>query len=169
MCKLFVLWSSLLHAAIALHVSGQWHSSEFFKFLGKFGFQQTNKQDLPGTQGYIYGNVTSRHNVTGEMALVVLDSEYFTEFFGNRLLRRARACPAMFEKINRIMWDERCNSEGFEDFLRVIPCRKNELCDEETIDPSQVITGHQFTYRVQDTYQPRQSIVLYNVISTLPL
>jgi len=151
----FILMMSLFHTATALHVSGQWHSKEFFMFLGKFGFQQTNDQDLPGTQGYIYGNVTSPHNVTGQMALVVLDSEYFTEFFGNRLLRRDEACGAMFEKINRIMWDERCNKDGFEDFMRRVPCRTNELCDEETSEPQQVIPGYQFTYRVRDTYQPR--------------
>jgi len=156
MCELIiVLMASLLHTTGALHVSGLWHSDEFFKFLGKFGFQQTNKQDLTGTQGYIYGNVTSQLNITGQIALVVLDSEYFTEFFGNRMLRRAKACPAMFEKIDKIMWDERCNKDGYEDFLRVIPCRTNELCKEERSDPSEVIAGHQFTYHVRDTYQPR--------------
>jgi len=105
-------------------------------------------------QGYIYGNVTSQHNVTGCAALVVLDSEYFAEFFGDRLLRRAQACPAMFAKLKQIMWDEQCNAEGV-DLLRVIPCKRNKLCDEEKHDPSQVITGHQFTYHVRDTYQPR--------------
>jgi len=106
-------------------------------------------------QGYIYGNVTSQGNVTGCAAFVVLDSEYFAEFFSNRLQPRPRACPAMFDKLKQIMWDEHCNKNGFGDFLRVIPCRWNELCDEEKTDPSQVITGHQFTYYVRDTYQPR--------------
>jgi len=142
-----------------IYGSDQWNSSEFFLFLGKFGFQQTNEQDLDGTLGYIYGNVTSQSNVTGQMALVVLDSEYFTHFFGNRLLPRDEACYAMFERLNTIMWDERCNTHGPEDFLRRIPCRRNELCEEETTDPTRVsvIPGYQFTYRVRDTYQPRYS------------
>jgi len=155
MCELLVFLASLLHITSAIHVTGQWRTNEFFKFLGKFGFQQTNQQDLAGTEGYIYGNVTSQHNVTGQMALVVLDSEYFTEFFGNRLLRRAKACPAMFEKVDRIMWDAHCNDDGPVDFLRAIPCRENELCEEEKSNPGLVIVGHQFTYRVRDTYQPR--------------
>jgi len=155
MCKLFVLMSSLLYSVGALHVSGQWHANEFFNFLGKFGFEQTNNQDLPGTLGYIYGNVTSQQNVTGQMALVVLDSEYFTEFFGNRLLQRTNACSAMFEKINGIMWDEGCNGNGYEDFMRRIPCRMNELCEDEMKEPNNVIPGYQFTYIVRDTNQPR--------------
>jgi len=158
---LFVLMASLLATTNAMRVSGQWHSNEFFAFLGKFAFQQTNEQDLAGTQGYIYGNVTSQHNVTQRMALVVLDSEYFAEFFGNRLVRRDKACPAMFDQVNAVMWDERCNRDGFEDFLRRIPCRKNELCEEETTSEQvQVIAGYQFTYHVRDTYQPRCSISL---------
>lgn len=153
--------SSLLYSTSALHVSGQWHASEFFNFLGKFGFEKTNDQDLSGTLGYIYGNVTSQQNITGQMALVVLDSEYFTEFFGNRLLQRASACSAMFEKINEIMWDEGCNWEGYEDFLRRIPCRVNELCNDEMKDPHNVIDGYQFTYSVRDTNQPRYEFVVY--------
>jgi len=155
MYAIFVL-TVLLQTTRCLHVTGQWHSNEFFKFLGKFGFQKTNEQDLDGTQGFIYGNVTSRHDVTGQMALVVLDSEYFSELFGNRLLGRANACSAMFDKINGIMWDERCNPHGLEDFLRRIPCRRNELCEEEeTNTPPLVITGYQFTYHVRDTVRPR--------------
>ena len=164
MCGVFVLMASLLHTATGLHVSGQWHTDQFFKFLGKFGFQQTNEQDLDGTLGYIYGNVTSPRNVTGQVALVVLDSEYFTEFFGHRLLRRNRACPAMFEKINGIMWDERCNQKGYEDFVRRIPCRRNELCEEETNEPDQVIPGYQFTYHVRDTNQPRWTLFSSQVV-----
>ena len=158
MCGLFVLMASFLHTSAALHLSGQWNSSEFFSFLGKFGFQQTDKQDVTGTQGYIYGNVTSEQNVTGQMALVVLDSEYFTEFFGNRRLKRSEACPAMFQKVDAILWDERCNAHASMDFLRRIPCKRNELCDEETNDPPQVIPGYQFTYYIQDKIQPRFSI-----------
>jgi len=155
MCQFSVLMSSLLYCTGALHVSGQWHANEFFSFLGKFGFDQTNDQDQSGTLGYIYGNATSQQNVTGQMALVVLDSEYFTEFFGNRLLQRVNACSAMFQKINAIMWHEGCNREGYEDFLRQIPCRVNELCSDEVNEPHNVIPGYQFTYSVRDTNQPR--------------
>lgn len=156
MLGVFIVMSLSFLSANGLHMSGSWHSDEFFMFVGKFGFEQTNDQDLLGTLGYIYGNVTSsRRNVTGQMALVVLDSEYFTEFFRNRLRRRSEACGAMFDKMESIMWDERCNKDGFEDFLRRIPCQVNELCEEETIEPARVIAGYQFTYHVRDTYQPR--------------
>ena len=166
-CELLVLMSSLLYSTCALHVSGQWHANEFFNFLGKFGFERTNDEDLLGTLGYIYGNVTSQQNVTGQMALVVLDSEYFTEFFGNRLLPRANACSAMFEKISAIMWDEGCNGDGYEDFMRRIPCTANKLCADEMNEPANVIPGYQFTYSVRDTNQPRYAtfcIVTYLLV-----
>jgi len=164
--KLFVLLSSLFYSTGALHVSGRWHVNEFFNFLGKFGFERTNDEDLHGTLGYIYGNVTSQQNVTGQMALVVLDSEYFTEFFGNRLLQRAKACSAMFDKINAIMWDEGCNWAGYEDFLRRIPCRINELCQDEMNEPDNVIPGYQFTYHVRDTNQPRYAYCTITFFAT---
>lgn len=138
-----------------LHLKGTWRSRDFFTFLAKFGFQQTNMHDKSNTQGYIYGNITSKQNVTHSLTFVVVDSEYFLEFYGNRSVRpRTKACPAMFTKIDTIAWDQTCNVGGKEDFLRRIPCPRDELCVDED-KPDWVITGFQFTYRVQDTSQPR--------------
>lgn len=138
-----------------LHLHGQWQSDKFFKFLGRFGFQQTNTHEKSETQGYIYGNLTSKDDVKHKITFVVVDSEYFLYFFGNRSeSKRNDACSAMFKKIDLIAWDRTCNSGGQEDFLRRIPCARDGLCDEED-DPKWVIPGFQFTYRVQDTRQPR--------------
>lgn len=138
-----------------MHLSGVWNTKEFFKFLVKFGFQQTNVHELEETQGYIYGNVTSLDNVRSPIALVVLDSEYFLYYFGNRSVRsKSDACRLMFGKIDGIAWDENCHATGAQDLLRHIPCQHNRLCDDET-DPELVLPGTQFTYRVRDTNQPR--------------
>ena len=139
----------------SLHLTGQWQSSEFFNFLVRFGFQQTNMHQVAETQGYIYGNITSSDNVTRRATFVVVDSEYFLYYFSNRSVTpRISACDSMFKKIDTIAWHETCHTDGKEDFLRQIPCAKNSLCVEET-DPSQVVAGYQFTYHVQDTNQPR--------------
>lgn len=138
-----------------LHLHGQWQSTKFFKFLGRFGFQQTNIHEKSETQGYIYGNLTSKDGITHKITFVVVDSEYFLYFFGNRSLpSRSEACSSMFKKIETIAWDRTCNPVGEEDFLRKIPCTKDALCDEED-NPNWVVSGYQFTYRVQDTRQPR--------------
>ena len=139
----------------SLHIKGTFRSTEFFRFFAKFGFQQTNLHDKVNTQGYIYGNITSTDNVTTDLTFVVVDSEYFLEFYGNRSLHpRTQACNAMFNKIDTIAWDYTCNPQGGEDFLRKIPCPQGKLCVDED-QPRRVVSGYQFTYAVQDTRQPR--------------
>ena len=158
--KLFcVLLLIVLLPVDGLHLQGSWSSRNFFKFLDKFGFQQTNLHDKLNTQGYIYGNITSRDNVTTDLTFVVVDSEYFLEYYGNRTtLPHSKACPAMFKKVDTIAWDYSCNPNGREDFLRRIPCPKGQLCVDEAGDQdtaNRVVPGYQFTYAVQDTTQPR--------------
>lgn len=155
----FLLYLCLFDRGEGLHLHGQWQSDKFFKFLGRFGFQQTNTHEKSETQGYIYGNLTSKDDVKHKITFVVVDSEYFLYFFGNRSeSKRNDACSAMFKKIDLIAWDRTCNSGGQEDFLRRIPCARDGLCDEED-DPKWVIPGFQFTYRVQDTRQPRFAVL----------
>ncbi len=156
LCVSIILCMLLLESCVScLHLQGTWHSGEFFKFLAKFGFQKTSEHDKLNTQGYIYGNITSSVNSTAELTLVVVDSEYFLHFYGNRsVLPRSNACAAMFGKIEHIAWDYTCNPTGKEDFVRKIPCPIGKLCaDEDT--PKRVVPGYQFTYAVQDTNQPR--------------
>lgn len=138
-----------------LHLTGKWKNGDFYKFLAKFGFQKTTEHDKLNTQGYIYGNITSAQNSTAEMTFVVVDSEYFLQFYGNRTVQpRTNACPAMFGKIEKIAWDYNCNPTGREDFLRKIPCPTGKRCVDEDI-PERVVPGYQFTYAVQDINQPR--------------
>ncbi len=157
---LFVLISVYTYTH-GLHLKGTWKSHEFFSFLAKFGFQQTNMVDKLNTQGYIYGNITSKHSWKTNVYFVVVDSEYFLELYGNRtVIPRSDACPKMFSKISDIAWDS-CFDHGKEDFLRKIPCTTGKLCEEED-NPENLIPGSQFTFHVRDTSQPRlvQSIPL---------
>ena len=141
----------------SLHLKGVWRRNEtFFRFLTRFGFQQTFDDDKANTEGYIYGNITSvdAHNGTvATSAMVVVDSEYFLEFYGNRT-RKSGACPAMFRKIDTQAWDPVCNPDGKEDFLRSIPCPTGGQCMNGT-KPEWLIPGYQFTYRVDDISKPR--------------
>ena len=148
-----------LRAVTALHLQGTWNSKDFFVFLAKFGFQKTNPQKLEDTQGYIYGNITAV-NSSGvsvhreDLTLVVVDSEYFIDFYGNRTLPLSEVCPVMLKKIDTIAFDYVCNTNGVEDFLRAIPCPQGRLCSDED-NPSNVLPGYQFTFKVRDTEQPR--------------
>ncbi|ESO05882.1 hypothetical protein HELRODRAFT_64810 [Helobdella robusta] len=154
--RLFLLsLISCTSAVYGLRLVGQWKTSDFYKFLVKFGFQQTDKNDETArTQGYIYGNITATKYEDYDIALVVLDSEYFLNFFTNRSLSpRHDACSRMFSQINRLAWDKDCNVNGKEDFIRYIPCRRDGLCRDELAD--RMVRNSQFTFRVQDKEQPR--------------
>lgn len=136
----------------ALHLSGTWNSNNFFLFLAKFGFQRTEKNDVQHSQGYIYGNITSNNIKTKNINLVVVDSEFFMEYYGNR--SAAMPCSLMFGKIHTIAFDAVCQPKGLEDFLRKVPCPTNQLCTDED-NPKNVVPGYQFTYKVQDMVYPR--------------
>ena len=140
----------------SLHVKGTWRTGlNFFKFLAKFGFQKTNLKDKERTQGYIYGNITSRSNVTHIATLAVLDRGYFLEYYGNSTVsQQTQACLSMFHKINTVAYDSHCFDDGAEDFLRNVPCAKNQICPDED-KPENVVNNFQFTYVIQDLSQPR--------------
>ena len=151
----FVLLLGLFKFSVCLHLTGTWKTDDFFVFLTKFGFQQTDLNDKVNTQGYIYGNITSKTNPSTPLTLTVVDAAYFLQFYGNRTKEPySEACPSMFNQIQTIAWDAKCYRSGQEDFLRRIPCEQGKLClDEDT--PDRIVPGHQFTYAVQDTKQPR--------------
>lgn len=144
-----------LPLALCLHLSGSWETTSFFHFLAKFGFQKTNLKDRSQTQGYIYGNITARSNVSHNVTLAVLDRGYFLEYYGNSSVsERNTACVSMFQKINNVAYDSQCNDEGSQDLLRKVPCPHGQLCSDED-NPKNVVENFQFTFHVEDLSQPR--------------
>ena len=100
------------------HITGTFNTSEFFRFLMKFGFQQTDRHRQRDSYGYIFGNVTSRKNFSQPVTLAVLDRGHFLEYYGNRTVRdRNEACARMFNTLNQSSYDAKCNIDG-QDFLR---------------------------------------------------
>lgn len=152
--SVFILLSIIAQCGKCLHITGTWHTSEFFLFLARFGFQKTDPGMLDDTQGFIYGNITSSSKLESYFTLVLVDSEYFMEYYGNSTLMNTAGCRNMFKKINNTAYDSDCQLHGTEDFLRKIPCRKNKLCIDED-NPDNVQSGYQFTYKVQNSAQPR--------------
>ncbi|XP_060068934.1 uncharacterized protein LOC132549052 [Ylistrum balloti] len=152
----FILFSLITnHKLSALHLKGTWNTGSFYKYLAKFAIQKTNTKDLLDTEGFIYGNITSRSNASTFATLVVVDSEYFMEYHGNSTRKLHKyTCARMFDKIDTIAFDFECKKHGLEDFLRKVPCIKGKLCYDED-NPANVIPGYQFTYKVEDFRSPR--------------
>ena len=139
----------------SLHIKGTWQTKSYYIFLAKFGIQKTDAKDKDNTEGFIYGNITTKNkSVQHPLTFVFVDSEYFLEYHGNSTSSSPGTCNAMFNKIDKIAFDRRCKPNGKEDFLRHIPCPEGKLCQDED-EPSNVMPGYQFTYRVLDLKYPR--------------
>ncbi|XP_076042655.1 transmembrane protein 145 [Oratosquilla oratoria] len=149
----------ILHVE-SVNVKGTWRPGEnFFHFLTKFGFQKTNPREKEITEGYIFGNITSKRNATRPIysTLSLLPRKYFLDYYGNRTLAKEdpdRACQLMFMHTDTIAFDAQCHSGGAEDFLRRVPCPSGKLCLDED-NPKNVIENYQLTFRVQDIKKPR--------------
>ena len=116
-----------------VHIKGTFNSDDFFLFLDKFGFQKTDIRNTIGTQGFIFGNVTSKSEDDNEViTLAVLDRGYFLEYYGNRsLIDKDSACRRMFDKVSTAAYDVDCYDDGEQDFLRSVPCPKGSICKED--------------------------------------
>lgn len=162
---LLVIQLLFYHSVKGLHLTGTFNNHDFFQFLAKFGFQKVDKNDKPGTTGYIYGRITAKNfNITSvnhDMYLVVVDSQYFVQYYAQSEKDIPRRCTNMFSKIDQIAWDSYCVRNGVEDFLRRIPCPADSYCLEELGNLSAVLADQQFTYRIIDLNQPRQVIVTF--------
>ena len=152
-CTYFLFCCQIL-SANCLHVKRKFHSKDFFSFISRFGFQRTYPNSISDTLGYIYGNITIDKPLLSRYALVVVDSDYFLDFFSNRtIVPQNYACNLMFNRLSTKAWDRKCNVNGEEDFVRFVPCSRHEICEDETEDF--VLPGYQFTFRVSNTEQPR--------------
>lgn len=140
----------------ATHISGSFRTGEFFKLLAKFGFQKTERHSQRESYGYIFGNITAKETFPVPITFAVLDKHNFVQLYGNRsYINRDLACSRMFSTVNQFAFDAKCHpAKDSVDFLRRIPCARNQLCTDET-NASNVIPGHQFTYVMSNLNQPR--------------
>jgi hypothetical protein len=127
--------------------------------VSKFGVQKTDLKNEDATQGFFYGNITTSSNSSKSLTLVVVDSEYFSHFYGNATSKSHRQnkndmCKSMFRTIQEVAFDKDCKPEGTKDYLRRVPCPKGKLCEDEDT-PSNVVPNYQFTYKIMDKQVPR--------------
>jgi len=150
-----------------LHLKGTFKTDEFFKFLTRFGSQTTDMHDRLSTRAYIYGNIslidTRNLNIlpTDQMPqdllimLTVMDYNYFIDYYNKRRIApKSVGCSMMFENIDKTAYFYECNEKGTQDFIRRVPCQKNNLCVDED-NKMNVIPNHQFTFKIEDINQPR--------------
>ncbi|KAM7536032.1 hypothetical protein Aperf_G00000089630 [Anoplocephala perfoliata] len=157
---------------------GEWRTDKVYTFLARFAFQKTSVDDIEGTRGYIFGNISSLDYPFNSSlhlppaTLVIVDGEYVADLYGNasrpvQLFTESSnashvdfweaetaRCRTMFSRINTLAWHQKCAPKAKLDFLRQVPCTTGGLCSEEE-QPSRVQPSSQFTFTVQDRRQPR--------------
>lgn len=140
----------------AAHITGTFQPQhDFFKFVVKFGFQQTERHAQSDTFGYIYGNVTSPDAFPVPLTLAVLDRPKFLTYYGNRTIYdKTVACRIMFGDIDGSAYDAQCNPLARGDYLRRVPCAHGQLCADEDA-PANVVAGSQLTYVISNLQEPR--------------
>lgn len=149
---LFVNFGCLSNTA---HISGTYRTSEFFKFLVKFGFQKTEIHSQRDSFGYIYGNITSKESFPVPVTFAVLDKFNFLPYYGNRTVHNLDvACQRMFSTADHFAYDAHCGKRNLDDFLRRVPCPRGQHCpDEDTA--ANIVPGHQFTYVINNLIEPK--------------
>lgn len=176
-----IIWLLSFHSKISihsLHITGSFNTNDFFKFITRFGIQPTDMHNDVSTRGYIYGNITispddpsttqmlnddKQHNAL--IMLTVMDYTNFIDYYNKRvILPRSVACSLMFEKIDKVAYFYECNEEGQQDFIRRVPCPVGKVCVDEEARPINVISGNQFTFKIQDLNQPRFKDLLTFII-----
>lgn len=142
-------------AVRAAHITGTFQPQhDFFKFVVKFGFQQTERHAQSDSFGYIYGNVSSPDAFAVPLTLAVLDRKQFLTYYGNRTIYdKTVACRIMFGDIDDHAFDAQCNPLGSGDYLRRVPCAHGKLCTDE--DAANVVAGSQLTYVISTLKEPR--------------
>lgn len=83
---LFLLYCNVITPSWTLIIDGEFTTSDFFKFVRKFGFDKIQSEKHKSSYGYVFGNITSKQpfpkNVSVTMAM--LDFHHFLEFYSNR-------------------------------------------------------------------------------------
>ncbi|XP_002739236.1 integral membrane protein GPR180-like [Saccoglossus kowalevskii] len=157
---LFVLCLCFGHPCYAKHVKGKYKTDEFYKFITKFAFQETDPEERIATAGYIFGNITLESSgiIESDLKFVALDQEYWADYSEQvNILPERQACIDMFRYIGKVAYDRKCLQNATLDLTRTVPCPKRGLCLDEygRSKGRDVIPGYQFTIRVEDFKSPR--------------
>ncbi|KAL1242080.1 putative tRNA-dihydrouridine synthase-like protein [Trichinella spiralis] len=119
-------------------ISGRWHHGSgdpLLTLLAGFGFQKTDPADLEATRGFIFGNITDGMAKPAGY-LILIASDWIEEM--KTVYRSDNAsCKQLMSRLSDLAFERRCFPKNDED------------------DRTNVISGYQLTFRIQDVIQAR--------------
>ncbi|KAI6177199.1 hypothetical protein M3Y97_00881100 [Aphelenchoides bicaudatus] len=147
---LFLL-EATIELASCLRAQGSWDLNEnSMLVVTRFAIQPIDPLFPQFTRGFIFGNVTNavKDRPTGDLALFIVPQTRIHSFDHGDMWQLD--CKALLKNISTVLYEPRCFKNGKRgDFMRWISCPVNGYCVDETI-PEKVITGSQFTLRVDE-------------------
>jgi hypothetical protein len=139
--------------------------------VARFGVQKSDIHHKDDTYGYVFGNVTLVHHNKDQKrplksaALVLVNRNLFLKIRGlynnnkneDKIIKNNKTsnnlCRPIFDIIDSMAYDEKCNDANQLDIIRYVPCIEGALCDG-AFRSSQIVQNYQFTYVIEDQKQP---------------
>ncbi|KRY41650.1 tRNA-dihydrouridine(20a/20b) synthase [NAD(P)+]-like [Trichinella spiralis] len=153
--SLILLISISSNVVETVKISGRWHHGSgdpLLTLLAGFGFQKTDPADLEATRGFIFGNITDGMAKPAGY-LILIASDWIEEM--KTVYRSDNAsCKQLMSRLSDLAFERRCFPKNGQDFFRSIPCPVGNICPDED-DRTNVISGYQLTFRIQDVIQAR--------------
>ncbi|KRZ84563.1 tRNA-dihydrouridine(20a/20b) synthase [NAD(P)+]-like [Trichinella sp. T8] len=158
----FFTWSSLIllisissNVVETVKISGRWHHGSgdpLLTLLTGFGFQKTDPADLEATRGFIFGNITD--GMAKPVGYLILIASDWIEEMKTVYRSDNASCKQLMSRLSDLAFERRCFPKNGQDFFRSIPCPVGNICPDED-DRTNVISGYQLTFRIQDVIQAR--------------
>jgi hypothetical protein len=145
--------------------------------VARFGVQKSDIHHKEDTYGYVFGNVTLVHHNKDQKrplksaALVLVNRNLFLKIYGlyneykneDKIIKNNKTsnnlCRRIFDVIDSVAYDEKCNAANQLDTIRYVPCIEGALCDG-AFHTQQIVQNYQFTYVIEDQKQPTY-LILY--------
>jgi len=124
-----------------------------------------NPLNEENTKGFIYGNVTLSDGSTisinekNRVSMFIVPDSLIKTILVDSMY--TVSCGTMLSNISQFAFEQKCMTAGKRsDLLRWIPCPRDKLCPEED-NPSLVIPGYQFTFRIEEPVSPEFWYVVF--------
>ncbi|KRY45930.1 tRNA-dihydrouridine(20a/20b) synthase [NAD(P)+]-like, partial [Trichinella britovi] len=153
--SLILLISISSNVVETVKISGRWHHGSgdpLLTLLTGFGFQKTDPADLEATRGFIFGNITD--GMAKPVGYLILIASDWIEEMKTVYRSDNASCKQLMSRLSDLAFERRCFPKNGQDFFRSIPCPVGNICPDED-DRTNVISGYQLTFRIQDVIQAR--------------
>ncbi|KAI6235498.1 TRNA-dihydrouridine(20a/20b) synthase [NAD(P)+]-like [Aphelenchoides besseyi] len=159
-CSLVFLFAQVC----GMRVRGTWDPGQNkMTIVSRFAVQPVDSLFPQSTLGFVFGNLTNNPNFedqnTSDLAMFMIPESKIRSFQHNNMWQFD--CQNLLKDLSTVLYEPRCMNRGKRsDYMRWIPCKRDQLCKDETSRIS-VIPGYQFTLRLEEPYVPEYWYLIF--------